>query len=401
MKRDDLLNDDAALHESLASLGAPPAAAPKATAAAILASAATGVTASAVAGMAIWKVVLLVTAGSLLGVAGGFGLRGAFQGPAQEAEAVVTAWNEEQIAQVCADVVAQERQARAPSVEPVEFAASEPGDAAATVANGGSPRRHRLQEAVPSPPGHGPVSQPVLLDDEPLAARETQTLVPEGCPEVPGQRQPDDDLWIPDPEPYERSSREPRTPPEEPARLSGGDGAGGWTATADPRAGHTGLRVGAGAVTSLGLWESLAPPVGPQLTLQLVRLGPTQGFSRPVALLGLEGALLVGSQHTPSRFVGGLQLGGGIALDGGRSRLELAWTLAGHGMPPADVRSGKLWLTTGPQLGFTATPRPGGAAFHVAASIHASAMRLEDDEIEIAPWLWLSAGVELPLAPRP
>jgi len=395
MNRDDLLGSDDALDQALGTLGAPPAAAPKATAAAIVAGA--GLAAPAVAaGLATWKVATLVALGTTLGLGGGYLLRGG--ATALPAEPV---YDEAALVEFCADLEPastgdDDREtvaALAPTSETSGPADPDPS------ANPRTPRGTTSNRTVTDPADRGAAG----ADADAAATGPRIIYVREDCPD------PKDESWIPEPEPYEPARPWPPPAPEggEPADDATAGVEGSWRRAGERRGPLAHLRLGGGLVTHLGTWEELAPPAGPDVRLELMLKGHGAAPIQPVAMVGLHGAALLGSEHVPTRFVVGLHLGGGVAFGGPHTRLELAWSFGGHWMPglgddiegeddPIELGGARTLLTTGPQLGLALTPRS-GPALHVAATIHGSALRIEDDDTrEVQPWLGLTVGVELP-----
>lgn len=401
MNRDDLLGSDEALDRSLAALGVPPDAAPAASASVILAGA--GLAAPAViTGMATWKVVSLVTLGTLFGsVSGVFG--GFFLNTALQGEAPTSIPQPQELIALCDDLDLGEDAAAAvlPTVEDVEEP-GEPSEPFATtaedhIASGASPVS--VQPRIVADRGHTSTAPPAQQEDRVEGVRDdpAELALREGCPELP---QLEED-WVPEPGDYEPA--EPWTPTDiatEDVRTP--DEGPLWSAPGGPsRRSH--LRIAGGLATNLGTWENHMPAAGPALEIGVAFVGPSTAPMRPLALVGAHGALMVESDRA-TRFVGGARAGGGVAMVGPRTRLELAWTLAAHGMPPihdTETRfvpgAGRVWLTTGPHVGLTFTP-DSGPAIHVAATIHGSAMKFEAEETaEIQPSIGIAAGIEVPL----
>jgi len=170
------------------------------------------------------------------------------------------------------------------------------------------------------------------------------------------------------------------------------------SATADLRPGSTRLRFGGQVVASP------MPPgkraVGPAAQVGVTHLGPARGLSRPM----LQAQAEIGGLATRGapRFLGGVQAGAGIALDGVELRVEAGWLVGVRATPAASDLTGPtdlapVNLVAGPQVALVVKPKK-GPALRLGTAVQASPQRL-DDRVALRPWLTFTAGIELP-APR-
>jgi hypothetical protein len=398
MDRDELLRDDAALDRALGSLGVPPAARPRAGAMAILAGLAAGATpAAAAAGLAMWKVVAIAFVGTTLGVSGGYVLNDVVR------ETGRAAYTGDQIIEACESLLDSE--------VPAETTAQVIVEAPVPDEDRGSQLAATVAQALPPQTGHrgGPGTRLPPTATAPLTADVGVQSSAESPPAV--EETLDDDDWIPEPEPYLVE----RTDPAPGARSSDVDRSLETRVEVgvpprhpgERRRAETRFRAAAGVSTTVDQWGDVVAPVGVDVRLGILQLGPSRAVVRPLAAGDLDLVLMPADDGSPTRFVGAIQGGAGIALEGRRLRLDLSWAVAGRLMPAAagaddlfDSRAGWLWVSSGPQVGLAVTPRS-GPVFTASVSAQGSVLDLDGSgKKALQPWIGLVAGVELPVRRR-
>jgi len=154
----------------------------------------------------------------------------------------------------------------------------------------------------------------------------------------------------------------------------------------------------------MGGAKSTTVGAAPHLRLSATYLGPSRRFARPLLTAGVDLGLLIARPERTPWFLGGVQVGAGLALDGARMRFDMAWTLGTQVLPGAleqgaDSNLHQQWLQimTGPELALV-IHNPRGPSLRLGSAVRAS---FNTDQTKpgptMLPWFGLTLGFDFPV----
>ena len=389
MRLDDLMHDDTALDEALATLGTPQEARPRRGALVLLA----GVLGSgAVAGGTAWGTIVAVALAT--GIGGGF--------------------------------IALEVQDRLSETPP---AVSEPATpnlqrAPATLLAMANPTHeseslattHINADPLPVHSPSRPATSPTLRGVQQVAPRQAHSTHIDSTPSISHPSDPP--MTVADTPPEVDATQSTGETPATVALASPAQPAANAASSAittkvavrrtdhrTPTPGHDGLRLGLGVVLGNAGWQPVIASSGIVVGADLIHAGRARTVLRPTFALGLGlGLLPKNATNTTLRAEVDIRVGLGAMIDAAPLGLGLAWELGGRLVPPTKLAMGPgtegagwLMAVTGPSLAVRLRP---GKIPPLLAVVRAHGSVIDIDgtgTVSLLPRYEISVGTEIPV----